>query len=244
MRYEAELFVALTRLDQGTAADISRISEIPRSRVYDVAQGLAEKGLVEISHARPLTYRAIPAEVALERLTREHQRNRQEALQSLQDVRKQRVERGHRGEFWIVNGLENVSSRAEEMMRGAQRSILVAVLLPQLLSPEMLELLRHKAQDGLVITMASARRQTLDRLQKAVPQATAILIPPYEGETGIPGRLVVVDQKELLLSALGEEELPGIPRETAVWSDAPGFASTVGLFVEMAAKALQQAGAC
>lgn len=240
MRYEAELFVALTKLEQGTATDISRVSQIPRSRVYDVAQTLEEKGLVEIHRARPITYRAIPVEMALEKLKRRHERGLQEASQQLQKVQRERtLKRARSGEFWIINGLENVTARAEEMLQRAHRSVLIAVLLPRLVSEEMLELLRKKSKKNVEIIVASSDQSLLSQLQKAVPSAKAILIPPYSSEAGVPGRLVIIDREELLLSTLGEEELPGIPHESAIWSDAPGFAATVGLFVEMAAKALR-----
>ncbi|MBI3659728.1 TrmB family transcriptional regulator [Candidatus Acetothermia bacterium] len=208
MRYEAELFVALTKLEQGTATDISRVSQIPRSRV--------------------------------EKLKRRHERGLQEASQQLQKVQRERtLKRARSGEFWIINGLENVTARAEEMLQRAHRSVLIAVLLPRLVSEEMLELLRKKSKKNVEIIVASSDQSLLSQLQKAVPSAKAILIPPYSSEAGVPGRLVIIDREELLLSTLGEEELPGIPHESAIWSDAPGFAATVGLFVEMAAKALR-----
>lgn len=227
MHYEAEIFVALTKLEQGTASDISRISNIPRSRVYDVAQALEEKGLVEIYRSRPITYRAIPFEMALQKLKRQHEQNVEKARKALRDLRRERkLTHEHRGEFWTVRGLENISARAEEMLRRARRSILIGVLLPQMISEEMGKLLRRKAKQGLEVTIASARRRVLDELHLAIPKAETILLPPFAKEAGTPGRLVIVDQKELLLSTLGEEEPPGIPRETAIWSDAPGFAST------------------
>ncbi len=238
MRYEAELLVALMQLERGTASDISRISHIPRSRVYDVAQGLEEKGLVEIQRSRPIIYRTISLEMALAKLKRQHEQTLQRARQTLQNLLQERkLKREHRGEFWIVSGLQNVSARVEAMMRAARQSILFSALLAQLVSQEMLDILHTKAKRSLKVIIASSRPPVLEQLTKAVPEAKAILLPHYPTETGAPGRLVIVDQKELLLSTLGEEELPEIPQETAIWSDAPGFASTVSLFVEMAAKA-------
>lgn len=240
MRYEAELFVALTKLEHGTTFDISRVSSIPRSRVYDVAKALEEKGLIDINHSRPITCRAIPFEMAIERLKHQHEHSLHEALQALQDVRSEcKPKHAQREEFWIISHLENVSTRAEEMVRKASQSILVGIPSPQLISQEMLGLLRQKAKEGLRVIVASPRQQMLDQLHRAVSDAEAILLPHYLSEMGLVGRLVIVDQQELLFSMLGEEELPGIPRETAIWSDAPGFAFTAGLFVEMAAKALQ-----
>lgn len=36
--YEARCFVALSQLTQGTAKEISRVADVPQSRVYDVTE--------------------------------------------------------------------------------------------------------------------------------------------------------------------------------------------------------------
>lgn len=54
--YEAKSFVALTRLPSGTAEDISKISDVPRTRVYDAVRVLEAKGLVEVQHSNPSSF--------------------------------------------------------------------------------------------------------------------------------------------------------------------------------------------
>ena len=52
-QYEAKSFVALSRLPSGTAKEMSEVSEVPRTRIYDAIRVLESKGLVEIQHSNP-----------------------------------------------------------------------------------------------------------------------------------------------------------------------------------------------
>ena len=58
--YEAKCFVGLSRLSTGTAKQISEITDVPRTRVYDAIRVLEAQGLVEIQHSSPQQFRAVP----------------------------------------------------------------------------------------------------------------------------------------------------------------------------------------
>ena len=63
--YEARCFVALSQLSHGTAREVARVADVPRSRVYETMERLGERGLVEIQHAEPLIYRSASVETAV-----------------------------------------------------------------------------------------------------------------------------------------------------------------------------------
>jgi len=54
--YERKIFVALLAKGVATAAEVSEIASVPRSRSYDVLESLAEKGFVMIQPAKPIRY--------------------------------------------------------------------------------------------------------------------------------------------------------------------------------------------
>jgi len=64
--YEARCFVGLSRLNTGTAKQLSELTEVPRTRVYDAIRVLEAKGLVEIQHSSPRQFRAVPLDEATE----------------------------------------------------------------------------------------------------------------------------------------------------------------------------------
>jgi len=74
--YERRIFVALLAKGVATAAQVSEIAKVPRSRSYDVLQSLAEKGFVMVQPSKPLKYVALKPKEALERtkdiMTKKH----------------------------------------------------------------------------------------------------------------------------------------------------------------------------
>ena len=65
--YERKIYVALLAKGLATAAEVSEIASVPRSRSYDVLQSLAEKGFVLVQPSKPIKYVALEPAEALER---------------------------------------------------------------------------------------------------------------------------------------------------------------------------------
>ena len=63
--YEANAYVALTRRDIATGAEVARLAGVPRQRIYDVLEGLAARGLATIKPGRPVRYTAVAPEEAV-----------------------------------------------------------------------------------------------------------------------------------------------------------------------------------
>ena len=65
--YERKIFVALLAKGVATAAEVSEIATVPRSRSYDILESLAEKGFVMVQPAKPIKYVALAPKEALDR---------------------------------------------------------------------------------------------------------------------------------------------------------------------------------
>jgi len=74
--YERKIFVALLAKGIATAAQVSEIAGVPRSRSYDVLESLAEKGFVVVQPSKPIKYVALKPTEALdktkENMTKRH----------------------------------------------------------------------------------------------------------------------------------------------------------------------------
>jgi HTH-type transcriptional regulator, sugar sensing transcriptional regulator len=64
--YEARCFVGLSRVRKANAKEVSDLSEVPRSRVYDALERLHRRGLVDVQQSDPRQYRALSKEAALD----------------------------------------------------------------------------------------------------------------------------------------------------------------------------------
>jgi HTH-type transcriptional regulator, sugar sensing transcriptional regulator len=72
--YEARAYLALTRRDTSTAAQVARLSSVPRQRIYDVLASLVEKGLASARPGKVVKYAATAPEQAMDALVSRQRR--------------------------------------------------------------------------------------------------------------------------------------------------------------------------
>ncbi len=66
--YESKLWVALLSRGVSTAGELSDISNVPRSRAYDVLESLEKKGFIIVKVGKPIKYLAVPPAEVVERV--------------------------------------------------------------------------------------------------------------------------------------------------------------------------------
>ncbi len=66
--YEAKTLTALFRLKESEAPEVSRIAQVPKTRVYDVLDRLTKRKLVIEIYGRPKKYRVVDAEAVFSEL--------------------------------------------------------------------------------------------------------------------------------------------------------------------------------
>ena len=68
--YEAKIWIALLSKGEATAAELSDISNVPRSRSYDVLQSLEVKGFTKPKHGKQIAYVAATPKEALHKINK------------------------------------------------------------------------------------------------------------------------------------------------------------------------------
>ncbi len=66
--YEAKIWTALLSRGVSSAGELSDISNVPRSRAYDVLESLEKKGFIIMKLGKPIKYVAVKPEEVLERV--------------------------------------------------------------------------------------------------------------------------------------------------------------------------------
>ena len=66
--YESKLWIALLSRGVSTAGELSDISNVPRSRAYDVLESLEKKGFIIVKVGKPIKYLAVPPSEVIERV--------------------------------------------------------------------------------------------------------------------------------------------------------------------------------
>ena len=136
--YEAKLWVALLSKGVATAGELSDISNVPRSRSYDVLESLEKKGFVMMKLGKPIKYIAVRPIEALDRTKKRillsaetkakllEEFENSELLNELNLVYKNSMENIDASELSSVfRGRESLYSHLDTLFRNAEKSILI-----------------------------------------------------------------------------------------------------------------------
>ncbi len=86
--YESKLWIALLSRGVSTAGELSDISNVPRSRAYDVLESLEKKGFIIVKVGKPIKYLAVPPAEVVERVKKkvvQEAQQRNNVLSELKD---------------------------------------------------------------------------------------------------------------------------------------------------------------
>jgi len=110
--YERKIYSALLGRGVSTAGELSEMTNVPRSRAYDVLESLAEKGFAVIKSSQPMEYVAIPPEQAIENIKSQHQKDLEEKLDKLDSFKDSEA----------VNELESLYDQGLELVEPEEMS--------------------------------------------------------------------------------------------------------------------------
>ena len=220
--YEAKCFVALSRIGVGTAKEVSEVSEVPRARVYDCMETLAEHGLIDVQNASPRRFRAADTDEVIRVLDRRCTRR----IERLEDHLRRLEPPGGTdddGDVWVTEGDEEVAERAEALIRDAGDELLLAVAVDELLTDDVREALVEATERGVSITAGSPSEEIRAELRELVPAATVLETwtwwESHPIQPGAISAVVMADGRSLLVSADIETSLPGVRKHRALWTD-------------------------
>ena len=215
--YAARTFVALVTLDTGTAKDVSEVSDVPRTRVYDAIEELREGGLVDVQQSSPKEFWAVSPETTARKFEREMEHRTAVLTTSLNELAPVRRREEQRG-VWTVDGQTAVTDRVVEFLNGADDEI-IYMTVEELLTEDIIDALRAAAERGVAICLGGVSPDVQERIQEEIPSAKLFESLWMWSDTPA-GRLMMVDKERTLVSALvnGEDAAPTDPRaETAIW---------------------------
>ncbi len=218
--YEAKVFIALQALGTGTARDVYRVSDIPRSQVYGAAESLAENGLIEVQHSTPMQYRPVSLEEAEELLEERFERERTQAFDYLESVRQRDPGGEEREDIWSVNGAENVGDRIEHLIHDAEHRVVFGAGSTDLIGESLRGTLVDAAECGIEVVIVS---ENPDVRTLFGDEPVEVHVAPENLRNARAARMTVVDDRAVLLSVRGD----GDEQEAAFWSESSGFATVL-----------------
>src|SRR6056297_4281595 len=85
--YEVKIWTALLSRGVATAGELSDISNVPRSRSYDILESLEKKGFIIMKLGKPIKYIAVPPEEVIERVKSKIQEDADTQTKILDELR-------------------------------------------------------------------------------------------------------------------------------------------------------------
>ena len=229
--YESKLWIALLSRGVSTAGELSDISNVPRSRAYDVLESLEKKGFIVVKVGKPIKYLAVPPGEVVERVKKKvveeaEQKNKvlsqlkeSDVLEELNTLHTEGVKlvdpTDRSGAF---RGREKVYDHLVSMVKNAKKSVTIMTSSEGLDRKHDLlhNHLKKATKAGVEVKIAvpqGATKETISEISKVAQ------VQEHKNNTA---RFCVVDGKELLLFLTNDEKVHK-SYDCAVWLDAPYF---------------------
>lgn len=200
--YEAKVYLALIDESPATGYQVSKVSGVPRSMVYETLRRLHARGAVlENVEGRATLYRPLPPDVLLDRSVANHQRLVEDLRTELETrYAAPKVERP-----WSITGRDAVRSYAAQLIRGAGEEVFLVLNDDDLAA--LSEEIGTVAQAGVEVSTLLTGHGELEH-------GMVLRHPPLESELQglLDTLLVVVDNEETLIASSNQEMTATVTR--------------------------------
>ncbi len=249
--YEVKVWTALLSRGTSTAGELSNISDVPRSRTYDILESLEKKGFIIMKLGKPIKFVALkPAEV-VERVKKNlaiETRERTKRLETLKgdDVLSELSDLFTKGVKFVessdmsgsLKGRQNLYNHLDMMIREAEKSIVIVTTREGINRKfeAVLPSLEKCKKRGISVKVAApidSSNVSIAREFKKVGE-----IKDIEG-MNIKARFVIVDSNQVMFMLLDDEKFhPNY--DIGIWVNTEFFARALEQMFELAWKEMKQ----
>ncbi len=243
--YEVRVWTALLSRGVSTAGELSNISDVPRSRTYDILESLEKKGFIVMKLGKPIKFVALKPEEVVERVKRNlvvEAKERSRRLETLKgdDVLKELATLFTQGVKFVepsdlsgsLRGRQNMYNHLDMMIRDAEKTVTVVTTSEginrkiEALMPSFDKAKRR----GVKIRIAAHIKPTNIKVAKELSRVAEI----RSTET-LRARFVIVDSKQIMFMLLDDEKVhPNY--DVGVWINTEFFANALEQMFELAWK--------
>jgi sugar-specific transcriptional regulator TrmB len=245
------VWTALLSRGVSTAGELSNISDVPRSRTYDILETLEKKGFIVMKLGKPIKFVALKPEEVIERVKKNlvvsasekskrlEKLKGEEILEELNQLFTQGVKFVEPSDLsGSVKGRQNVYNHLDMMIREAEETVTIvttAAGLNRKLEALMPSLEKAKKR-GVKIRIAAPIDDTNKNIAKDLAKVADV-----RGIIGkLRARFAIVDSNQLLFMVLDDEKVhPNY--DVAIWLSTEFFAQAMEQLFEAAWKSFKAA---
>jgi sugar-specific transcriptional regulator TrmB len=237
--YEAKIWTALLSRGVSTAGELSDISNVPRSRSYDVLESLEKKGFIVMKIGKPIKYIAVPPKEVLERVKKnvkeEADRNvklleeikETEILNDLTKLHEQGVEMIEPSDITgALKGRDNLYSQLTMMIKEAEKSIILVTSAEGLKRKTefLLKHLKRAKERGVNIKICAPT--------KDIKELSALKEVAEIKDLKLRGRFCIVDNTSMMFMMAHDDDVHPT-YDIGIWLNTPFFSQTLTQLFEL-----------
>lgn len=138
--YESKVWLALISKGIASSSEISTISDVPRSRTYDVLESLEKKGFAIAKIGKPTKYIAVEPIIVLEKLKNNVQKEAEEKISMIENLKDSKeykdLENLHNSATSlikkeelssVVRGRANIFAHLKTLLNKAKKNVVICV---------------------------------------------------------------------------------------------------------------------
>jgi len=247
--YEVRVWTALLSRGVSTAGELSNISDVPRSRTYDILETLEKKGFIVMKLGKPIKFVALKPEEVIERVKKNLVKDADERSKRLERLKGEEVLEELNTLFTTgvkfvepsdlsgsLRGRQNVYNHLDMMIREAESTITIVTTASGLNRKldALLPSLEKAKKRGVKIRIAAKINESNRQIAKDLSKVAEVR------DTGeVRARFAIIDSEQLLFMVLDDDKVhPNY--DVAVWLSTEFFAQAMEQLFEAAWKGFKK----
>lgn len=247
--YEVKVWTALLSRGTSTAGELSNISDVPRSRTYDILESLEKKGFIIMKLGKPIKFIALKPEEVVERVKKNLIRYTQERTKRLETLKNDEVlteltEIFTKGIKFVepsdlsgsLRGRQNLYNHLDMMLRDAEKTITIVTTAEGLNRKfeALMPALEKCKKRGVKIRIAAPINKNNIKFAKDLKSVAEV-----KDLQDIKARFTIIDSTQIMFMLLDDEKFhPNY--DIGVWINTDFFSQALEQMFELAWKEMKK----
>lgn len=247
--YEVKVWTALLSRGTSTAGELSSISDVPRSRTYDILESLEKKGFIVMKIGKPIKFVALKPEEVIERVKKNLVVEAKEKSKRLETLKGDDVLQEldmlftdgikyveHTELSGALKGRQNLYNHLDMLVRDAQTSITLVTTADglnrklEVLLPSMEKAKKRGVSIKIAAPIGAGNKKVAADFKK---------VAEVRDVKGLKGRFIIVDGEQIMFMLLDDVDVhPSY--DLGVWINTPFFASAMNQLFDIAWKEMKK----
>jgi len=246
--YEVKVWTALLSRGTSTAGELSNISDVPRSRTYDILESLEKKGFIIMKLGKPIKFIALKPEEVVDRVKKNllvEANARSKRLETLKsdEVLKELSSLFTKGVKFVepsdlsgsLKGRQNLYNHLDMMVREAEKTITIMTTSEGLCKKfeALMPSLEQCKRRGVKIKIAAPINNSNIKVAKDFKKVAEV-----RNAEKIKARFAIIDSNQIIFMLLDDEKIhPNY--DIGIWINTNFFAEVLEQLFDLAWKEMK-----